>query len=521
MSYITQDRFNSIEFSDIPVQKRKKGNQSTHQKYYYKDIVAAFDIETTYIEEIDNSVMYIWQMQIGTDTTIIGRTWYEFKRLIAKIEEALDPDERLVVFCHNLSFEFVYLSGIFDFNKDDVFALDHRKVLKALLHNKIEFRCSYIQTNMSLRAFCEKMGVKSFKLKMDYRKRRYWYTDLSDKEIAYCINDVRGLVEAIYKEMERDGDNLYTIPLTSTGYARRDAKRAMKQVSHNYISQQVPDYELYKLFREAFRGGNTHASRHYSDKWLHIKSKDPALLESKDKALCMYDFADGILGRSKDKSSSYPAQILLKKFPISKFQYRKNPTLEDLNDIVFKKHKAAIIRCSFKDIHLKDDTIPVPYLPTSKCKGIIGGAYDNGRIISADYIDSHTMTDIDYQIMLEQYEFEISITTLASARYGMLPKPLRDNVLSYYKGKNELKDKESDEEHTSDFYELLYNKLKALLNAQYGMMAQDPVRIPVLYNNDREDIWIDDPEADKEKLLDKYNKRAFLVYQWGVGNGSC
>ena len=499
MSYITQDEFNSVEFKEIHLQMRKRGNQSTSQKYYYKDVIAAFDIETTYIEEIDNSVMYIWQMQIGMDLTIIGRTWYEFRRLIEKIENALEAGEKLVVFTHNLSFEFQYLSGIFDFSTDDVFAVDHRKVLKAVLDDKIEFRCSYLQTNMSLRAFCEKMGVKNYKLKMSYSKRRFWYTILSPKEIAYCINDVRGLVEAMYKEMDRDNDNLYTLPLTSTGYARRDAKKAMRQVSHNFIQNLVPDYEIYKLCREAFRGGNTHASRYYSGKLLdsHIIS------------------GDGAIGESEDISSSYPTEIMTGEFPMSKFQIRKNATLEDLEDLLYKKHKALLIRCSFRNLKLKDDLAPVPYLPISKCRGIIGGVYDNGRILEAEYIDSHTMTDIDYEIMKSQYTFEISITTLASARYGKLPKPLRDNVLNYYQDKTMLKNKPTDDEHTEDFYSLLYNKSKALLNAQFGLMAQDPVKISVLYKNNRDDLFKDDEDADPEELLKKYNKRAFLVYQWG------
>ena len=490
MSYITQDQFSSLNFRDIPLQMRKRGNQSTSQKYFYKDIVAAFDIETTYIEEIDNSVMYIWQMQIGMDQTIIGRTWYEFRRLIEKIKDALNDGERLVVYVHNLSFEFQFLSGIFDFSKDDVFAVDHRKVLKALLDDKIEFRCSYLQTNMSLRAFCEKMGVKSFKLKMNYKKRRYWYTELSEKEIAYCINDVRGLVEAIYKEMARDDDNLYTIPLTSTGYARRDAKKAMRSVSHNFIQNLVPDYNIYLLCREAFRGGNTHASRYYSGKILGA-------------------------GESEDISSSYPTEIFTGDFPVSRFQIRKNATLEDVEELIYKRGKACLIRCSFRNLKLKDDLVPVPYLPVSKCQGIIGGVYDNGRIMAADYIDRHTMTDIDYKIMKSQYDFEISITTLASARYGKLPKPLRDNVLKYYQNKTTLKNKPTDAEHTAEFYRLLYDKDKALLNAQYGMMAQDPVKISVEYYNSRDELFRDDPLADPEALLEKYNKRAFLVYQWG------
>jgi len=257
---ITYSDFDFEWFKDLPLQKRKKGNQSTSQKYYYVDLITAFDIETTYIKEIDNSVMYIWQWQFGDKCTVIGRTWYELRLFLAELKEILKGN-KLVIFVHNLSFEFQYLSGVFDFAPDDVFCMDHRKILKATLNDSFEFRCSYLQTNMSLRNFCEKMGVHSYKLKMNYSKRRYWYTELTPKEMAYCINDVRGLVEAIKVEMDRDGDNLYTLPLTSTGYARRDAKRAMKKTSRAFIQNQVPSYEIYKLCREAFRGGNTHASR--------------------------------------------------------------------------------------------------------------------------------------------------------------------------------------------------------------------------------------------------------------------
>ena len=490
--YITQDQFDSLWFDDIPLQNRSRGNQGHSQKYYYKEIVTAFDIETTYIKEIDNSVMYIWQWQMGPDVTIIGRTWYDLRLLIEKIEDMLGDIGRLVVYVHNLSFEFEFLSGIFEFNKKDVFALDHRKVLKALLHNKIEFRCSYLQTNMSLRSFCEKMGVKNYKLKMDYKKRRYWYTPLTQKEIAYCINDVRGLVEAITKEMERDGDTLYTIPLTSTGYARRDAKRAMRKVGKAYIAAQAPDMEIYKLCREAFRGGNTHASRYYSG--IHIKD---------------------MRVHSADRASAYPHAICNELFPVSRFYIKKDPTLDDLEDLIYRREKAVLIRCSFLNLTLKDDLIPVPYIPTSKCTGIVNGTFDNGRILSAEFIGQFTMTDLDYKIINDQYDFEMVLHTVAYARYGKLPAPLRECVMQYYSDKTDLKDKPSDTEHTAEFYKLLYDKSKNLLNAQYGMMAQDPVKVTIEYVNTRDDLFKEDPDADPEELLKAYNKKAFAVYQWG------
>ena len=257
---ISYEDFDYKWFKDLPLQKRNRGNQSSSQKYYYKDLITAFDIETTYIKEIDQSVMYIWQWQFGDKVTVIGRSWMELRIFFENLKDLLGND-RLVIFVHNLSFEFQFLSGVFSFAPDDVFCMERRKILKATYNNSFEFRCSYLQTNMSLRAFCEKMGVHNFKLKMDYKRRRYWYTDLTPKEVAYCVNDVRGLVEAITIEMERDNDNLYTLPLTSTGYARRDAKKAMRKASKAFITNQLPNYEIYRMLREAFRGGNTHASR--------------------------------------------------------------------------------------------------------------------------------------------------------------------------------------------------------------------------------------------------------------------
>lgn len=503
MSTIDYSLFNWKWFDEIPSQKRKRGNQKSSQRYYYKDIITAFDIETTYISEIDNSVMYIWQWQFGDKCTVIGRTWYEFKCFVEKLEDYLsrgDP-QKLVVFVHNLSFEFQFLSGIYDFDPENIFAVDNRKILKCTLHEAIEFRCSYLQTNMSLRAFCEKMGVHSYKLKMDYKKRRYWYTPLTDRELAYCINDVKGLVEAMKVEMERDGDNLYTLPFTSTGYARRDAREAMRHVSPNYIKSQIPDIEIYHLLREAFRGGNTHASRYYANKKL----------------------TKAVQGNihSVDVASMYPDSLCNDKYPITKFTIIKNCSKEQLHELIHVKGKAALIRCSLSNVELIDDLIPVPYLPVSKCTEnkhkIIGGAYDNGRILSADFVEQVTLTDIDYEILCSQYKFDITILTVAVARYGKLPPALIETIKTYFINKTEYKDREDDEEHTAEFYELLYQKLKALLNAQYGMMAQNPVKPKILYKNDKEKGLFDLDDTKKEdELLADYYKNAFLVYQWGV-----
>ena len=173
------------------------------------------------------------------------------------------------------------------------------------------------------------------------------------------------------------------------------------------------------------------------------------------------------------------------------------------------------MRVALFNVRLKNDLIPVPYIPTSKCKGIYHGTYDNGRVLTAEVIAQFTCTDIDYKIICSQYDFDMYIITVATARYGKLPAPLRDCVLDYYKQKTDLKNKPSDTEHSKEFYKLLYDKVKQLLNAQFGMMAQDPVKVTTEYHSELEALY-KDKECIPQELLEQHNKKAFLVYQWGV-----
>lgn len=155
----------------IPEVKRKKGNQRTKKRRKYKDLVTAFDIETTRLADIENSIMYVWQWQFGNAYTVVGRTWDEFTQFQKKLHNILD-DTFLVVFVHNLSYEFQFLRGIYPFEPEEVFAVRSRKVLKCDMYNCFEFRCSYLHSNMNLDTYTKKMGVQHKKLTgtFDYDK---------------------------------------------------------------------------------------------------------------------------------------------------------------------------------------------------------------------------------------------------------------------------------------------------------------------------------------------------------------
>ena len=299
-------------------QKRKRGNQGTKKRRTYKDIICAFDIETSRLDD-RHSIMYIWQCQLGDDT-YIGRSWKECFRFFHRLAASCGDNEWFVIYVHNLSFEFQFMTSYYNFSNGEVFCTDSRKILKCDMFQHLEFRCSYLHTNMSLSEYLFKMGVEDQKMTgFDYEKIRYPWTELTDLELHYCINDVKGLVQALKIEMEHDGDNLYTIPLTSTGYVRRDVKHAMRYVPHWYIRDQLPNFGTYTLLREAFRGGNTHANRYYAGMILK-----------------------GV--KSADRSSSYPDTECNDKFPVSSFRRISDPTPEKLHDLIYRRKKAILCR---------------------------------------------------------------------------------------------------------------------------------------------------------------------------------
>ena len=84
---LTED-FNFDQLADlqiIPKVPRKKESKP------YLDIVTAFDIETTRLPEIEQSVMYIWQFQYGLNQTVTGRTWEDFFQFLEHIVERMMP----------------------------------------------------------------------------------------------------------------------------------------------------------------------------------------------------------------------------------------------------------------------------------------------------------------------------------------------------------------------------------------------------------------------------------------------
>lgn len=476
---------------------------------------STFDIETTTIDngtEAPFGFMYHWQMDVG-GYVVTGRRWEEWIEFMLKLVELFKTDETryLIVYIHNMAFEFQFIRDFLNqhFGGFTVFAAQKRKPIYVTTGNGIQFRCSYKLTNMSLEKAVEnELGVVHCKAygDLDYRIIRTADTPLDDTEFGYCISDVVSLYELIERKLINENDNLESIPMTSTGYVRRDCRnscRKDKNYRGEFLKQEMTE-SVYKLLMEAGRGGNTHANRYMSGRvWHYVDSFDVA--------------------------SSYPAQMFLRKFPISKFTpYGDIESMTELNELL--SEYACLFRVIFTGLEVKDN-IGMAYIPIAKATAHSKHVtLDNGRVLSVinredrdndrGYI-SLTLTDIDFQIIKEQYTWDdMSISDMHIATYGYLPEALLSQVMNYFSSKTELKDKIKKAEEKGDEEEVenltyLYAKSKNRLNGIFGMCYTNPVHNVITINDNGE--WIEE-EPDIADALQKYwkSRNSFLVYAWGV-----
>lgn len=475
---ISVQDFNINMFSCYDALPAPRGKRKEKRKYL--DCICAFDIETSTDKALNLNYMYVWQFQIDNMFTIIGRRWYEFTDMLKQISEYID-DLTLVVYVHNLSYEFQYLKGLFEIGEHDVFASDQRRIIRFTALGNIEFRCSMMLSNMGLRDFTHTMHVKHEKLdgKDIYDREIFPWSELDDHVLQYSAYDVIGLVEAVKAKMQLDGDTLYTIPLTSTGYPRRDMKAAMRYYPHKKLQACLPDMTVYRLLTEAFRGGDTHANRYYVG----------SIVED----VC-----------SADRSSSYPDVMCNCMFPMGPWISMEASRCE-LKKQMDAGEYALLLRIRMEEVRLKDKYNGDPYIPRDKCRSIWNARYDNGRVLQADTLEI-VITDIDFFIIMQDYEWsDLEVCELYGSKYDFLPAPFVKVITNYYEQKTKLKgDKSRDME---------YNKQKALLNGLYGMMAMKPLKRTLIFQDGT--LHYDKTETDEELLKKAYSK-AYSSYAWGV-----
>ena len=462
----------------------------------------SFDIETTSVERENNgkteklASMYIWQFGIN-GFIIIGRNWWEFIELIKAISNALQLNEnkRIIVYVHNLAFEFQFIRKMFDWI--NVFSIEERRPLYALSVDGIEFRCSYLLSGYNLATVAKnlvKYRCKKLVGDLDYNLKRHSNTPLTDSEIMYCVNDVK-IVMLYIKEYIENVRNIHSIPLTKTGGVRKFCRKQCLFVKtdsgktvNNYdykktiSTLKIKDLAEFDAMQRAFCGGFTHANANYVNKVITD--------------VASYDF-----------TSSYPAVMVAEKYPMTsgvKMQFKTRSNFES----VLRQNKYCIIfDIEFIDIYTKNEFDN--YISVSKCWRKEKHVENNGRLVCAKSV-CMTITDIDFLIICKNYtytEYKVGTAYLYGKDY--LPTEFIKAILQLYKKKTELKGVQGMENE--------YLNSKEMLNSCYGMCVTSPLRDTITY---KENVWGTDTlsENEKNETLLKYNlsNNRFLFYLWGV-----
>lgn len=530
--------FTAYEYSDF---KKFDGlfaygleNCEKLQRRNKPDLLSDFmtvDIETTTISagtvynksEYPYAVPYLYQVYLF-GRVIFFRYDFEFKHFIEWLDEKLSAaGVALVVYDHNFSFEYQFFKSRIPINFETVFALQSRRIGRADSEKGgLEFRCSYLLSNMSLEKFTENYCSEEYRKDkeiIDYDVIRWSWDELTNDVLYYSGMDVITLYHAVKTIMQRENDTVKTIPLTNTGYVRRacrsaclgdnwrhyrtDEEKRTYDKFRNYrkmFLKCAPTYEQYKMLRDAFRGGNTHANRF----------KAGMIIDN----VGSFDFA-----------SSYPAALVCYDgFPMGRLMDCTSSikTPEDLTR--YCNRYWVCVTVLFRNIKLRDPYNTLcPYISLSKCQrewevdadGIRKprqGYYDNGRLLYQEGYVKLTFLGCEWDIIRRQYSGEMKVIKAMYTVKGELPKALRKQCYEWYKAKTELKNVPGKD------YE--YMKSKNRVNSIYGMMVEQIVKQIMEINKETGDIEqrapTDEEAAQQIEEFIHPRNRKYLLYQWGV-----
>lgn len=469
-----------------------------HKKHRFATDIFCFDIETTsyWLDDKDNiieykkgldadywnsltpcALPYIFMFSVN-GTVYYGREFSDFYDLLTMLPSDMD----IIIWVHNLAYEFRFLCNLFKWK--DIFARAPHKVIKCtpIDFPNVEFRCTYFLTRLSLANWGKQIGVYKKTGDLDYLKLRTPYTPLNNTEMGYCEGDCLVMYEGIKQYRDQYG-TLQNIPLTQTGTVRRVVKSKLTS-DYRYmvhVKHLVPkDAVEYAMLQRVFAGGYTHANRLYAGKVIK------GLIEHRDFV------------------SAYPTAMLTDKYPNTPWVYCK---LQDIPKD-FDEY-AYILHLSFTNIVcMRFNT----YIQASKCIDVKNGWFDNGRLISADYVELW-MTEQDYDIISQMYDYDYEILHAYRSKKDYLPRALLDYMLELYHNKTVLKN--------VDGKEALYLQSKQYINSLFGMMVTAIIQSDVTFKNDMWDMKVLTSTQINDRLNDLQNlslreDRYFLSYSWGI-----
>lgn len=462
-----------------------------------------------------------------------GRTPSDLIRDLETIRDAFGCTEEgthVVVYIHNLSFDIQYVKDflIERYGGDyDLLAVAPHKFISFRI-NAFEFRCSYKLSNRKLAKWAADLGVEHQKQvgEIDYTEKHYQNEELTPEQHHYLYYDVMTLRDCIREQMRLFGDTLLTIPLTSTGYVRREVRkryRAERGAVERFRKTRLKATH-YVLCRREFAGGLTHGNRDFAGELVDVSE-----IRKNEK------YKDVTAIRHRDFTSHYPTQQIARiwGFPKTRFMLWYDKGNKDrkltLTDVLKHAHKnCLLVEIAIHNLKVKPG-VTLPYAQAYKfIEGKLPGGWvrpieDNGRLLTMPGTSIVVMNELDLTILKDQYYFDYEILRVHSATRGSIPDYLKETINYYFAEKTRLKKKVSELKETgANPDELRAAKrdlliVKQLLNSIYGCTATQSVRTS--YYMDTLGNWSEElltPELLEEKLNDFYkNSNNCMPYQLG------
>lgn len=491
---------------------KKKNNQLIAKQYI------CLDTETSHNHNEEHPECWIYQWSFTFNGSLyFGRKPSDLIAILNEIVAFYEINEKrkIVVFVHNLPYDFSYLC-LFFYNAwgdpTNMLASAPHKPFIIQYECGLEFRCTYKLSNDSLARWGAKLGVKHPKMSgaIDYDVIRYQDSPLYRNDWRYQWTDCITMDECIKLQMDLYDDNIATLPITSTGYPRREIFREYngrgKHNKKNKERQKFKDTRLevesYLAYDDEYSGGITHGNRYYKGKTL-----------------------SGTI-RHRDFRSHYPTQQHFK-MPMTKpVKFTDVTTMDYLQQ--YAGEYAILCHVIFDDIRLKSTKITLPYLQTSHVmKRHTKGARildDNGRVVQ---FFGQTELWLDYwelKLILSQYDYHFMIITeTIASKLGDLPCWMIDVIDKHFKLKSDLSKKLKDAKKNGADRDTILKlsldlmKSKNILNGIYGVTGTNPVREDVEIKANEWEIKKPELSSIGEKL-DQYYKsyKHCMRYPWGV-----
>ena len=515
-------------------------------KITYSDKPMFLDIETSHNHDQENPICWIVSIQVLFDGAYhIYRTPEEFieymNSLIKRMN--LNTERRLVIYIHNASYDLSYLLPYiqrFIPGKDERHCIMHgeHKIIQ-YYQGGLEFRCSYLLSGVSLERWSKDMNIEHQKKigLYNYDAIIYQDSELSVSDLTYDEYDVLAMEECFEKQLDAHGDDIRSVPLTSTGYSRRLLRTECEKDTYyrrEYFKDNQLELDPMLFCLEGYAGGYTHNNaRRKSKVQISYKMQD--------------DIINGLI-KHKDFRSHYPTQLRypmpygktelyydIRDYSSYRALHNKDINIADLIDMYPDYFCMCAIR--IENMFVRSEEITMPFMQKSKMKDckLLRDIYDNGRLVSAigsftTYVDNLTL-----KILRDQYIFDYKVIQVYRFKMRPCPKPIATVIDKLFKDKSDYKilwkkyQKEYGEFHEKTVeaaFKLM--QAKKLLNSIYGCFATNPLRseYDLDFENYNELGELDpflvtkslDTTAEKAEALNEfYNKRSsFLHYPVGV-----